>query len=88
MFDMIGVGEKQNHYAQETAERVTRAVELNPKDARAWVLGAGAWLQMGHKEKTLEWIERAQVLSPTSSGVMYNSACMYAKMGETEGHSI
>ncbi len=84
MFDMIGAAEKQNHYAQETAERVTRAVALNPNDARAWALGAGAWLQMGDKEKTLEWIERAQVLSPTSSGVMYNSACMYAKMGETE----
>ena len=41
-------------------------------------------MQLGDEEKTIEWIERAQVLSPTSSGVMYNSACLYAKIGETE----
>ncbi len=83
MYEMLGDTENLDRYTREYGERVTRAVELNPNDARAWSLGAGAWLRMGDKEKSLEWIERAQILSPLSSGVMYNSACMYAKIGET-----
>ena len=39
---------------------------------------------MGQTDKAVEWIERAQEVAPTSNGVMYNSACMYAKMGKTD----
>ena len=84
MYETLGDAENLDRYTSETGERVMRAIELNPNDARAWALGAGVWLQLGDKEKSVEWIERAQMLSPKSSGVMYNSACMYAKMGETD----
>ncbi len=84
MFDTLGDVENLDRYTRETGERVMRAIELNPNDARAWVLGSGVWFQLGEKEKSVEWIEKAQDLSPRSSGVKYNSACTYAKMGETD----
>ena len=84
MYETMGDDENLDRYTTETVERVTRAIELNPNDARAWVLGSGAWLKLGDKQKAIEWIEKAQALSPKSSGVMYNSACVQAKMGEPE----
>ncbi len=84
MYDMLNDTEKLDRYTIESGERATRAVELNPKDSRAWSLGAGAWLHLGQTDKAVEWIERAQEVAPTSNGVMYNSACMYAKMGKTD----
>ena len=84
MYEMLNDDERLDRYTIETADRVTPAVKLNPNDSRAWSLGAGAWLHLGQKEKALEWIERAQEVAPTSNGVMYNSACMYAKMGMTD----
>lgn len=32
----------------------------------------------------MEWASRAHEVNPNSSNVMYNSACLYAKLGETE----
>jgi tetratricopeptide (TPR) repeat protein len=59
-------------------------VELNPDDARALCLGAGAFIQLGEREKALDWARRGLTLDPEDSGVLYNVACVYALGGETE----
>ena len=54
MYETMGDDENLDRYTTETVERVTRAIELNPNDARAWVLGSGAWLKLGDKQKAIE----------------------------------
>ncbi|MEK6768740.1 MAG: protein kinase [Gemmatimonadota bacterium] len=61
-----------------------RHLELNPDDARALYLGAGALVQLGERQKGLEWAGRALALDPEDSGVLYNLACVYAMGGQTE----
>jgi adenylate cyclase len=68
----------------EAVARAERATELNPSDARAWILGAGCQLQLNNVDKAFEWLENARQAAPDSNGVAYNSACIYARMGEIE----
>ena len=84
MYDAIGDMQRAREMARETIERAKRAIELNPNDARALILGAGAWQTLGAKDKAMEWAGRAHELSPESSGIAYNSACLYARAGETD----
>ena len=60
---------------------VERHLELNPDDARALYLGAGALAQLGNRERALEWATRALSIDPDDSGVLYNVACVYALSG-------
>jgi len=84
MFEAMGNGEKAHECARETVERVNSAVVLNPKDSRALVLGATAWYFLGDTERALEFANRAREAYPEGPGVMYNTACIYAKMGRHE----
>ncbi len=56
-------------------------LELNPDDARALYLAAGALVQLGNRERALEWARRAHAIDPEDSGVLYNVACIYALAG-------
>ena len=58
-----------------------RHLELNPDDARALYLGAGALAQLGNRERALEWATRALSIDPDDSGVLYNVACVNALSG-------
>jgi tetratricopeptide (TPR) repeat protein len=58
-----------------------RHLELNPEDARALYLGGGALIQLGERERALEWATRAMVIDPGDSAVLYNVACVYALGG-------
>lgn len=84
MYEALGDSLRARETAQEALERVTRALELNPKDSRALVLGGGVHYDLGNLDQAVEWIEKARQVSPESNGVMYNAACLYAKLGDTE----
>jgi serine/threonine protein kinase/tetratricopeptide (TPR) repeat protein len=56
-------------------------LELNPDDARALYLGAGALVQIGEAAKAMEWARRAYAIDPEDSGVLYNVACNFALLG-------
>jgi tetratricopeptide (TPR) repeat protein len=84
MYEALGDNQRAREVSTETIERVKRAVELNPNDSRALILGAGAWQSLGNETKALKWAGRAYEADPRSSGVMYNTACIYAKLGESE----
>jgi serine/threonine protein kinase/Flp pilus assembly protein TadD len=60
---------------------VEKHLELNPGDARALYLGAGALIQLGERERALEWAGRARSANESDSLVLYNVACVYA-LGE------
>jgi TolB-like protein/Tfp pilus assembly protein PilF len=63
---------------------IERHLELNPDDARALYLGAGALIQLGDRERGLELTKRAFAIDPEDSGVLYNVACNYAQLGQIE----
>jgi Flp pilus assembly protein TadD len=58
-----------------------RHLELNPDDARALYLGATALVQIGQRERALEWTRRALAIDSEDSGVLYNVACAYCTLG-------
>jgi len=59
-------------------------LELNPDDARALYLGAGALVQLGERDRALEWAKRAHAIDPEDSAVLYNVACVFALAGLTD----
>ena len=70
--------------AKETVERAQRAVDVNPKDSRAWILGAGSLQVLDQIEEAFTWAEKAIETNPDSSGTAYNFACLLAMSGEHE----
>jgi adenylate cyclase len=84
MHQAVGNTAEAIRAAREAVARVERATELNPNDARAWILGAGCQQELNNPEKTFEWLENANRAAPDSNGVAYNSACIYARVGETD----
>jgi TolB-like protein/Flp pilus assembly protein TadD len=59
-------------------------LELNPDDARALYLGASALVQLGDRERGLEWAKRAFGIDPEDSSVLYNVACVYTLVGRLD----
>ena len=59
-------------------------LELNPDDARALTLGAISFVQLGQREKGLDWARRANAIDPDDSGTLYNVACAYSQLGMLE----
>ena len=51
-----------------------------PEDARARVLLASSYAEMGRKEESLREMEFARALRPNDSSVLYNCACAYCKL--------
>ena len=58
--------------------QVERHLELNPDDARAYYLGAGALIQIGQRDKALQWARKALSGNDSDSMVLYNVACVYS----------
>ncbi len=84
MHEFIGDLDRARELAPEVIDRIKRALDLNPQDSRAMILATGACYLLGRNDEALEWVARAQVTSPKANGVMYNSACFYARLGQTE----
>jgi tetratricopeptide (TPR) repeat protein len=65
-------------------QNVERHIELHPDDVRALYLGATALMNLGNREKALNWAGRALLLEPDDPNVAYNVACVYSLAGEVE----
>ncbi|RKZ15405.1 hypothetical protein DRQ53_09105 [bacterium] len=63
---------------------VEQVLEMNPGDIRALYLGANALAALGEREKASEWASLAISMDPDESMVLYNVACIYAKLGDVE----
>ena len=69
---------------QQALEVVRKHLDLNPDDARALYLGAGALIRADKTEEALQWVERALAIDPDEPGVLYNAACIYSLLGKIE----
>jgi serine/threonine protein kinase/tetratricopeptide (TPR) repeat protein len=56
-------------------------LELNPDDARALYLGASGWVELGERDRALDWAKRAHAIDPEDAAVLYNVACIYSTAG-------
>ena len=68
-------------------QTIERHLSLNPEDSRALTLGAMHEIAAhgtAGRTKALEWANRALAVDPEDTVKLYNIACLYAKLGETE----
>jgi len=84
MYETLGDTANEERLAKETLERARRAIDVNPKDARAFILGAGSLGRLGEKEEAFDWAERAISINPESASTAYNFACLLSQYGEHE----
>lgn len=65
--------------------RITeRHLQLYPDDARAVSLGSGTLHGLGDHARALEWADRALSMAPEEAAILYNVACSFALLGETD----
>jgi adenylate cyclase len=69
---------------QRGLESSRKHLALNPHDARAYVLGAGAFARLGETGRAKEWANRAMSLAPDDDAILYNAGCALAVVGEEE----
>jgi adenylate cyclase len=69
---------------KDALERVTKYIDLNPDEARPYVLAGGALARLGQRERAKECIDRAQSLAPDDDAILYNAGCALAILGEHE----
>jgi TolB-like protein/Tfp pilus assembly protein PilF len=70
--------------AREALDVLERHLKLNPDDARAYYLGAGALVVLGQVERAKKWLVRAVDIDPNDPVVQYNVACNLATVGEID----
>lgn len=69
---------------REGLRRAERVLEVDPKNVRALEVGACAWADEGDRERALDWLGRALAAAPDDDALVYNAACVSAKLGETD----
>ncbi len=80
----MGRLEEAAREAKENIEIIENHLRWNPDDVRAFHLGAGSLLALGDQERARRWLQRAVEIDPDDSILLYNVACNYATMGESD----
>jgi adenylate cyclase len=80
----LGRADAARDAQKDALERVTKYINLNPQEARPYVLAAGALARLGRRERAKECIDRAQSLAPDDDAIYYNAGCALAILGEHE----
>jgi tetratricopeptide (TPR) repeat protein len=71
-------------WSREGLERAHRHLELHPDDYRAMYLAAGALLALDQEAEARTMMDRAVALGGEETGLFYNAACFYARLGELD----
>ena len=69
---------------QQCLRKIENHLQLNPDDVRAVYMKSGSLSGLGENAQALEWADRALSMDPEEPSVLYNVACNYALMNETE----
>ena len=65
-------------------ECVEKHIDLHPDDGRALSFGAYALVEQGQPDRARKWSERALDADRDEPAIMYNVACTYSLLGETD----
>jgi serine/threonine protein kinase/Flp pilus assembly protein TadD len=74
----IGQTDDSIKATRRSYDAARKHLELNPDNPRALYMGAAALIELGEKEKALDWVRRAESMEPDDPSVLYNIACDYA----------
>lgn len=83
----LGRHEEVKSVLRSGLQLAEKHLELNPDDARALYLGATALIQLGDRERALDWAGRARSANESDSLVLYNVACVYA-LGDMKNEAL
>ena len=65
---------------RRTYDAARKHLELNPDNPRALYMGALALCHLGEFERARDWNNRAQRMEPDDPSVLYNVACVFARL--------
>ena len=76
----LGKEEARASFRQRRVQTLETHIVKVPEDARARVLLASSYAEMGRAEESVREMEFARALRPNDSSVLYNCACAYCKL--------
>ncbi len=82
VYESMKDAEKFNEINQEGVKFFPKYLENNPDDSRARILYANFLLITGEVEKAKAEVTTALTLSPNDNVMLYNAACVYARINE------
>jgi TolB-like protein/Flp pilus assembly protein TadD len=84
IYRSLGREEEAHAAAQRALECAEEHLALYPDDTRALNLGCAALVERGDKKRAMEWAERSLAIDGDNPDTLYNLACCYALMGESD----
>jgi adenylate cyclase len=85
--DQLGRTDEARRTNDLAIETIKKYLQLNPDEARAYNLGANVLARLGEIESSKQWNEQALSLASDDDAILYNSACVFALIGE-EGRAL
>ncbi|HVR29657.1 MAG TPA: protein kinase [Thermoanaerobaculia bacterium] len=76
----LGKDEVRRSFRHRRMQSLENHILKVPEDARARVLLASSYAEMGREDDSLREMQFATALRPNDSSVLYNSACTYCKL--------
>jgi serine/threonine protein kinase/tetratricopeptide (TPR) repeat protein len=84
VYEAMGMQAESTEARRRAGKVIDRWLELNPDDARACVMGAVNLATLGDREGAEALAARAIAIDPDDPMLLYNTACMYARLGNNE----
>jgi len=79
-----GQPERARQLARAVLDVALHQIELQPENVRAYYFAAIMQLHLGQSEAGRRSIETALAMRPDDYGTLYNAACFYALLGESD----
>jgi serine/threonine protein kinase/Flp pilus assembly protein TadD len=80
MYGDLGQVEEKTRAMRRSYDASRKHLELNPDNPRALYMGAAALIDLGERDKALDWTRRAEAMDPDDPSVLYNIACDYSML--------
>ena len=84
IYRSLGQRDKLDDANRRIVELMEKHLEVNPDDLSALLSGASALVELGEKERGLEWGERVLEGATEDALVLYNLGCTFSLAGEVE----
>ena len=80
-FEAVGLLERAKEMREEGLEIAEKQLKFNPGDTRALYMGANGLIGLNQKSKAIGWLQRALLVDPDDTMLLYNAACIYNRAG-------
>jgi adenylate cyclase len=81
-YEALGDVEGAKSAARRSLERVEKVIVAEPDHGLAIGWGVSALARLGEVDRAKEWAERAMLLEPDNSNLLYNLGCAMVSLGE------